>query len=170
MTVKKSASFVFKYFQHFTGISIAFTTILQSFFGMCCYDAPAHITEEMKHASRELPNPLSCQSISFSLFGLFLHWQYQQNCRIIDAGPLIQIFYGSTTSVIGSYFLSSLILVIFPVGSNALMVEGLRSLFVFARDHDLPFSRVFAKVEKRRQIPIYAILLACFAQMALNSI
>ena len=40
----------------------------------------------------------------------------------------------------------------------------------FARDHGLPFSHIFAKVEKKRQIPVYAILLALGVQMALNSI
>lgn len=50
------------------------------------------------------------------------------------------------------------------------MVEGSRSLYAFAREHGLPFSRLLAKVEKKRQIPVYAILLGCVVQMALNSI
>lgn len=43
---KRSASFVFKDFQNQTGFNAAMGTIiglLQSFFGMCCYDTPAHM-------------------------------------------------------------------------------------------------------------------------------
>lgn len=45
---KQPASFVFHDFQNFTGFSTGFVAILgllQSSFGMCCYDAPAHMTE-----------------------------------------------------------------------------------------------------------------------------
>ena len=84
--------------------------------------------------------------------------------------PLIQIFYDSTQSTVGTCFLSSLIIVIVLFCSNALLAEGSRSLFAFARDHGLPFSRYFAKVEAKRQIPVNAIILACGVQMALNSI
>ena len=84
--------------------------------------------------------------------------------------PLIQIFYDSTGSVVGTCFLSSLIVVIVLVCSNALLAEASRSLFAFARDHGLPFSSIIAKVEPKRQVPVYAILLACAVQIALNSI
>ena len=45
---KQSASFVFSDFQNFTGFNTGYAAILgllQSSFGMCCYDAPAHMTE-----------------------------------------------------------------------------------------------------------------------------
>ena len=84
--------------------------------------------------------------------------------------PLIEIFYNSTQSVVGACFLSSLLVVITLICANALLAEGSRSLYAFARDKGLPFSNTIAKVEPRRQVPIYAILLACVVQMALNSI
>ena len=45
---KQSASFVFSDFVNFSGWNPAYTAIyglLQTAFGMCCYDAPAHMTE-----------------------------------------------------------------------------------------------------------------------------
>lgn len=84
--------------------------------------------------------------------------------------PLIQIFYDSTGSVVGTCFLSSMIVVIGLVCANALIAEGSRSLFAFARDHGLPFSNLISKVDQKRQIPVYAILLTCLVQMAMNSI
>lgn len=84
--------------------------------------------------------------------------------------PLIQIFYNSTGSVVGTCFLSSMIVVIVLVCANALLAEGSRSLFAFARDRGLPFSKLISKVDRKRQIPVYAILLACLVQMGMNSI
>ena len=84
--------------------------------------------------------------------------------------PLIEIFYNSTQSVVGACFLSSLLVVITLICANALLAEGSRSLYAFARDKGLPFSNTIAKVEPKRQVPVYAILLACVVQMALNSI
>lgn len=177
---KQSASFVFKDFQNSTGFGTAFTTILgllQSFFGMCCYDAPAHMTEEMRNASREAPKAMVMSVYLGAITGLvflisvcFCIGNIGETAASSTLVPLIQIFKDSTRSVVGSCFLSSLILVVVLVASNALMVEGSRSLYAFARDRGLPFSRFFAKVEKKRHIPIYAILLAGIVQMALNSI
>jgi choline transport protein len=45
---KQSAGFVFSDFQNSTGFGTAYAAILgllQSSFGMCCYDAPSHMTE-----------------------------------------------------------------------------------------------------------------------------
>lgn len=58
---KRPASFVFTEFQNFTGFSGSYAAILgllQSGFGMCCYDAPAHMTEEIKNARKQAPRAI----------------------------------------------------------------------------------------------------------------
>ena len=50
------------------------------------------------------------------------------------------------------------------------MAEGSRALWAFSRDHGLPFSKVFAKVDKKSQVPVNSILLCMVLQMGLNSI
>lgn len=162
------------------GFSTGFAAILgllQSSFGMCCYDAPAHMTEEMLQPSREAPKAIvmsvyigAVTGFVFLISICFCIGDITETAESTTGVPLIQIFYDSTGSTVGACFLSSLIVVIVLFCSNALLAEGSRSLFAFARDHGLPFSRVFAKVGGERQIPIYAILLACAVQMALNSI
>lgn len=84
--------------------------------------------------------------------------------------PLIQIFYDSTSSYVGACFLASFIVVINIGAGNALLAEGARSLYAFARDHGLPFSSVLSKVETKHQTPVAAILLGTVVQMAFNSI
>ncbi|KAI9852356.1 MAG: hypothetical protein M1824_002017 [Vezdaea acicularis] len=177
---KQSASFVFKDFQNFTGFSAAFAAILgllQAAFGMCCYDAPAHMTEEMKNASREAPKAIVMSVYVGAITGLiflisicFCIGDITATATSSTGVPLIQIFYDSTQSTVGACFLSSLIAIIVLGSANALLAEGSRSVYAFARDQGLPFSSFFSQVEKKKQIPVYAILLSAVFQMALNAI
>ena len=177
---KQPASFVFRDFQNFTGFSTGFAAILgllQSSFGMCCYDAPAHMTEEMKSASTEAPKAMimsvyigAVTGFIFLISVCFCIGDIASTTSSSTGVPLIQIFYDSTGSVVGACFLSSLLVAIALFCANALMAEGSRSLFAFARDNGLPFSGLFTKVDPKRQVPVYAILLACAVQIALNSI
>ena len=84
--------------------------------------------------------------------------------------PLIQIFFDSTGSVAGACVLSSLLAVIAIFCANALLAEGSRSLYAFARDQGLPFSDVWGKVDEKRQVPVNAVLLAAGFQLALCAI
>ena len=177
---KQSAGFVFHDFQNFTGFSTGFAAILgllQSSFGMCCYDAPAHMTEEMKSASREAPKAMimsvyigAITGFIFLISVCFCIGDITSTASSTTGVPLIQIFYDSTGSVVGTCFLSSLLVVIALFCANALLAEGSRSLFAFARDHGLPFSSLFSKVDPKKQVPVYAILLTFAVQIALNSI
>ncbi|MGO8609156.1 amino acid permease, partial [Rhizobium johnstonii] len=80
------------------------------------------------------------------------------------------ILYDSTGNLKGATTLSCLITVIVLICANSLMAEGSRALWAFARDHGLPASSLFKRVDKRSQVPIYAVLLCMLVQMALNSI
>ena len=131
----------------------------------------------MRNASREAPKAIvmsvyigAITGFIFLISVCFCIGDIESTAASTTGVPLIQIFYDSTGSVVGTCFLSSLIVVIVLVCANFLLAEGSRSLFAFARDHGLPFSKLFAKVEPKRQVPVYAILLACGVQIALNSI
>ena len=131
----------------------------------------------MRNASREAPKAIilsvyigAITGFIFLISVCFCIGDISATATSSTGVPLIQIFYNSTQSVVGACFLASLITVIVLVCANFLLAEGSRSLFAFARDRGLPFSHIFSKVEKKRQIPVYAILLACVVQMALNSI
>jgi choline transport protein len=135
------------------------------------------MTEEMRNASREAPKAIilavyigAVTGFIFLISICFCIGDINDTASSTTGVPLIQIFYDSTNSVAGACVLASLITVIVLVCALFLLAEGSRSVFAFARDHGLPFSTVFAKVEKKRQIPVYAILLACGVQIAMNSI
>ena len=167
-------------FQNFTGFGPIMATVvglLQSYFGMCCYDAPSHMTEEMKNPTKEAPRAMIMSvwlgAISGLLFLVSIFYcigDIQTTASSPTGVPLIQIFFNSTGSVRGTCALASMMMMIDFLACNALMAEGSRSLYAFARDHGLPFSKVFATVDPKRQVPTYAILLCLAVQMGLQSI
>lgn len=141
---KQPAHFVFKDFQNFSGFPNSYTAvlgILQSAFGMCCYDAPAHMTEEMKDARRSAPKAIvwsvyigAVTGFVFLISACFCIGDIETVATTPTGTPLIQIFFDSTGSSGGSCALASLITVIVIFCANSLMAEGGRAVWAFARD------------------------------------
>ncbi|KAJ9495694.1 hypothetical protein LTR99_010603 [Exophiala xenobiotica] len=178
---KQSASFVFADFQNETGFAsggmAVMLGLLNTLFGMCCYDAPAHMTEEMLNPAKEAPQAIilsvwlgAVTGFIFLISAFFCIGDLEATATTSTGVPLIQIFYDSTGSVKGATTLAALITVIVLICANSLMAEGSRALWAFARDHGLPFSKSFAKVNKKSQVPVNSIILCLVIQMALNSI
>lgn len=177
---KQSASFVFQEFENTTGWGssmAAIVGILQACFGMCCYEAPSHMTEEMNSASKEAPKAIimsvalgAVTGFAFLLTLCFCIGNISDTANSSTGVPVIQIIYDSTGSVAGTVVLSSMITVIVIASGNSLLAEGSRSIYAFARDNGLPFSNFFSRVSKNRQVPVNAILLTLAAQLALDAI
>lgn len=177
---KQSASFVFQEFQNTTGWGssmAAIVGILQACFGMCCYEAPSHMTEEMNSASKEAPKAIimsvalgAVTGFAFLLTLCFCIGNIGDTASSSTGVPVIQIIYDSTGSIAGTVVLSSMITVIVIASGNSLLAEGSRSIYAFARDNGLPFSNFFSRVSKNRQVPVNAILLTLAAQLALDAI
>lgn len=51
-----------------------------------------------------------------------------------------------------------------------ILAEGSRSVYAFARDNGLPFSKVFSKVENKSQVPVNAVVLTLAVQLGLDAI
>ncbi|KAL4796799.1 amino acid/polyamine transporter I [Aspergillus venezuelensis] len=174
-------SFVFKDFQNFTGFGQSMATIigiLQSLFGMCCYDAPSHMTEEMQYPSRDAPKAMilsvgmgTFTGFIFLLVLCFCIGDIDTTANSSTGVPVLQIFYDSTGSKVGACFMGSMITVIYLVCAVSLVAEGSRSLFAFARDRGLPFSGFLSKVTKgRKHIPFNAICATVLVEIVFNSI
>jgi len=177
---KQDTEFVFHDFRNKTGFGAAMATvvgILQSFFGMCCYDAPSHMTEEMTHASRDAPKAIILSVIMGTVTGFvflltlcFCMGDIETTANSTTRVPVIQIFYDSTYSKVGTCVLASMIVVIIMATSISLVAEGSRSVYAFARDYGLPFARLLSRVEPKKRIPLYAIILTVVVQLFLNAI
>ncbi|KAH0846343.1 GABA permease [Fonsecaea pedrosoi] len=178
---KQSASFVFSDFQNQTGFSsggmAVMIGLLQTLFGMCCYDAPSHMIEEMLNPAKEAPQAIilsvylgAVTGFVFLISAFFCIGDLDATATTPTGVPLIQIFFDSTGSTGGATTLASMITVIMLICSNSLMAEGSRALWAFSRDHGLPFSKLWARVNKRSQVPVYSVLLCGVLQAGLNSI
>lgn len=177
---KQSASFVFSEFQNSTGFGTgmaAIIGILQACFGMCCYDAPSHMTEEMHNASKEAPKAMILAVILGAITGFvflltlcFCIGDIQTTASTSTGVPVIQIIYDSTGNKAATCILASMISVIVIVAGLNLLAEGSRAVYAFARDHGLPFSKFFSKVESKRQVPVNAVILTMAVQLVLNSL
>ncbi|KAJ5239911.1 hypothetical protein N7468_004530 [Penicillium chermesinum] len=177
---KQPAHFVFQDFENSTGWGTAMAAILgilQSCFGMCCYDAPAHMTEEMTSASKEAPKAIilavalgAVTGFIFLLALCFCIGDINETANSATGVPVIQIIYDSTGNKAATVILSCLITVIVIVAGNNLIAEGSRSVYAFARDNGLPFSKVFSKVDEKSKVPVNAVLLTLAVQLALDAI
>jgi len=83
---------------------------------------------------------------------------------------MIQILFDSTQSVAGASVLTAILLVAQFNAANALLTEGSRTIYAFARDKGLPFSRTLSSVNHRWNVPVPAVLLTAFCQMAFIAI
>lgn len=170
---KQSPSFVFKDFVNLTGFGGGYAAIvglLQSAFGMCCYDAPAHMTEEIHDARKQAPRAIvlsvyigAITGFAFLLAACFCIGDIETTAESATGVPIVEIFYNSTNKV-GASILTVLLIVIGFGASNALTAEGGRAVYAFARDQGLPFSGVWSKVEPRKQIPVFALCLTVLVQ------
>lgn len=144
---------------------------------MCCYDAPSHMSEEMKNPAKEAPQAIimsvylgAVTGFIFLISAFFCIGDLEATATTPTGVPLIQIFFDSTGSTGGATTLAAMITVIVLICANSLMAEGSRALWAFSRDRGLPFSKLFARVDKKSQVPIYSILLCALIQAGLNSI
>ncbi|KAF3009397.1 hypothetical protein E8E14_009329 [Neopestalotiopsis sp. 37M] len=173
-------SFVFTSYRNDTGLEPALAVIaglLQSLFGMCCYEAPAHMIEELRNPTRDAPIAMVAAVLLGGVTGFFFLVASFFCVGDIDSVansstgvPLIQILYNCTQSIGGTCVLSSMIIVITLFCANSLMAETSRSVYAFARDHALPFSKTFSAVHPKLGIPVPAILLTMVGQAVLNTI
>ncbi|KAF1915841.1 GABA permease [Ampelomyces quisqualis] len=176
---KQSAKYVFSDFQNSTGWNAPYAAclgILQGAFGMCCYDAPAHMTEEIKNARKQAPRAIIL-SVYIGFFTGFV-WlialcfcigDLETTAGTATGVPVIEIMFNSTGSIAGASTLASMITVIAIFSANSLMAEGSRAVYAFARDNGLPFSAQISKVSSR-SVPVNAVILTAVVQMAFNSI
>lgn len=177
---KQPSRFVFVDFVNLSGFDRSYTAILgllQTAFGMCCYDAPAHMTEELHSARKEAPRAIilsvyigAVTGFVFLIAICFCIGDIETTASSATGVPVIEIFFNSTGSVAGATCLTVLLTVIGFGASNALTAEGGRAVYAFARDRGLPGSSLWAKVEPKSQIPVAALCLTVGVQVALNSI
>ena len=163
-----SASFVFTDFINETGWpdGIAWLLgLLQGGLGLTGFDATAHMIEEIPNAAVEAPKiMIYCVAMGMITGFIFLMCLLFVAGNVEDvisssAGPLGQILFNATGSLAGTVCLQIFPLVCLLFATTSIMTTSSRMTYAFARDGGLPLSRLFARVHKKLDVPLEALLL-----------
>lgn len=135
-----------------TGLStlVGITTPLWCFLGP---DAAAHMSEELKDASRVLPSAMMWGFFFNALLGFLmlvtlcfcLGPDWQDNVLGLtnptQTGiPIIQVLYNSTHSIAATTFMTTILILLSMVGTITCIASSSRQVWAFARDKGFPFS------------------------------
>ncbi|KAK4150829.1 amino acid/polyamine transporter I [Chaetomidium leptoderma] len=163
----QSGSFVYGDFINHTGWPDGLAWLLgllQGAFALTGFDATVHMIEEIPRPQVEGPRiMLMCIGIGVFTGFVFL------SCLLFvlkdvdhtiasTAGPLLQILYDATESRAGATCLLIFPLVCMLFTTTSLMTTSSRMSYAFARDRGLPYSRFFATVNKRLEVPLNALI------------
>ncbi|KAF2497266.1 amino acid/polyamine transporter I [Lophium mytilinum] len=163
-----SGYFVFRQFINETGWpdGIAWLLgLLQGGLGLTGFDAVAHMIEEIPNAATEGPKiMIACVAIGMFTGFIFLTVLLfvagdVQTVTTSAAGPLLQILYNATQSHAGAICLLMFPLVCLLFATTSIMTTSSRMSYAFARDGGLPYSRFFAKVHPKLDLPLNALYL-----------
>ena len=161
-----SAEFVFTDFINETGWpdGIAWLLgLLQGGLGLTGYDATAHMVEEIPNAAIVAPKILIyCVLIGMFtgfIFLMCLLFVAGDATKVISspAGPVGYILYHATGSKAGTVCLLMFPLVCLLFAGISIMTTSSRMTYAFARDGGLPFSRLFARVHPKLDVPLEAL-------------
>ncbi|CAK1358543.1 putative amino-acid permease [Cercospora beticola] len=177
---RRSASFVFTDFVNITGWPSAYSAllgVLQAAYGMCCYDSATRMTEEIKDARRQAPRaivmPVYIGFVTGFIFLIAAAFAMSEDIAAIASTPtgvpMIEIWRHATNRA-GAIGMSAVIVVIGLAPSIGLTAQGGRSIYAFARDSGLPFSKFLSRIEPRTRMPVNALCCAALFQMVLIAI
>ena len=137
--------------------------LLQGGLGLTGYDATAHMVEEIPNAAEQAPKIL----IYCVLIGMFTGFIFLMSLlfvagdvhKVINSpiGPLGFILYRATGSKAGAVCLQIFPLVCLLFAGISIMTTSSRMTYAFARDGGLPFSKLWARVHPKLDVPLEAL-------------
>jgi amino acid transporter len=141
--------------------------LLQAAYTLTGYGMVAAMCEEVAYPEREVPKAIVLSVAAAGVTGviylipiLFVLPDVQVLLDVANGQPIGLLFKTVTGSAGGGFGLLFLILgILFFAGTGALTAAS-RCTYAFARDGAIPGSRLWAKVDKRFDIPLGALILS----------
>ncbi|KAI4662822.1 uncharacterized protein J4E92_006166 [Alternaria infectoria] len=154
-----------------------FVGLLQAAYTLTGYGMVAAMCEEVSNPSREVPKAIVLSVAAAGVTGviylipiLFVLPDVQLLLDVANGQPIGLLFKTVTGSAGGGFGLLFLILgILFFAGTGALTAAS-RCTYAFARDGAIPGSRLWAKVDKRFDIPLMALVLSTVVDCLLGLI
>ncbi|KAH8716841.1 amino acid permease-like protein [Phaeosphaeriaceae sp. PMI808] len=178
---KRDAAFVFSHYDASesgwpSGWAF-FVGLLQAAYTLTGYGMVASMCEEVAFPEREVPKAIVLSVAAAGVTGviylipiLFVLPDVKMLLGAANGQPIGLLFKTATGSAAGGFGLLFLILgIMFFAGTGALTAAS-RCTYAFARDGAIPGSRIWAKVDKRFDIPLGALVLSTVIDMLLGLI
>lgn len=178
---KRSAEFVFAHYDASesgwpSGWAF-FVGLLQAAYTLTGYGMVAAMCEEVQNPEREVPRAMVLSVAAAGVTGviylipiLFVLPDVQLLLDVANGQPIGLLFKTATGSAAGGFGLLFLILgILFFAGTGALTAAS-RCTYAFARDGAIPGSRLWKRVDKRFDIPLWALVLSTLVDCLLGLI
>ncbi|RSH84156.1 uncharacterized protein EHS24_005660 [Apiotrichum porosum] len=139
--------------------------LLQSTLGFTAFDAASHMVEEMPNPSRNAPLVMilavAMGAVTSWIFMVVLLFCLADFDAVIAAanGPLLEIYYQSTRSMVGSTCLMMFNLTAMMICVGAAGTVSSRMIMSFSRDRGFGHvSRFLSPVHARLKVPVYCLV------------
>lgn len=176
---KHSASFVFVEVTNTSGWKSDGTSwlvgLLSTVYPFLGYDAACHLAEEMPLPSRNVPLAMigsvvmnGIMGLGFAIMLLFSLGDLDELLASPTGFPFIQLFLNITKSSAGATVLILIVSLVAVAANAAGCTSTSRTFWAFARDSAAPYSKLFACVDPKLQVPVPAIIAVTIVQMLLG--
>lgn len=140
-------------------------------------DAGAHMSEELKDASRVLPLAMMWAVFFNGVFGIIMMITFvfcggalQSVLDSATGVPVLQAVYNATGSVAGTEVMGALLVILVFFAAVSVTAASSRQIWAFARDKGLPFSVWIEHVPAGWDIPVNALLVCLGSSLVLACI
>ncbi|KJR87473.1 choline transport protein [Sporothrix schenckii 1099-18] len=157
---------------------VAFLTgVLNGAFTIGTPDSISHMAEEVRDPRRNVPRGILLQIglgfLSAFCFAIVLGYAIS-DIAVLQGGvntfPLAAIYAQATHSAGATFGLLLIIFLSLLCGVTGTVLTATRAYWALARDHAVPFARVFARVHARLSCPVEATLFVSLVVSALGAI
>ncbi|KAH1494125.1 hypothetical protein KXV36_002999 [Aspergillus fumigatus] len=154
-----------------------FVGLLQAAYTLTGYGMVAAMCEEVQNPHREVPKAIVLSVVAAGITGLiylipilFVLPTVKDLLSVASGQPIGLIFKTATGSAGGGFGLLFLILGIAMFAGIGSLTAASRCTYAFARDGAIPGFRIWRKVNKRLDVPVYAVLLSAAVDCLLGLI
>ncbi|KAI9923607.1 hypothetical protein ASPWEDRAFT_183347 [Aspergillus wentii DTO 134E9] len=154
-----------------------FVGLLQAAYTLTGYGMVASMCEEVQNPEREVPKAIVLSVVAAGITGLFylipIMFVLPSVKELLDVAsgqPIGLVFKTATGSAAGGFGLLFLLLGILMFAGIGALTAASRCTYAFARDGAIPGFRIWSKVNKTLDVPVYAILLSAVVDCLLGLI
>ena len=144
-----------------------FVGLLQAAYTLTGYGMVASMCEEVQNPHREVPKAIVLSVVAAGITGLvylipimFVLPSVQTLLNVASGQPIGLIFKTATGSAGGGFGLLFLILGILMFAGIGALTAASRCTYAFARDGAIPGFRLWRRVNKQLDVPVWAIILS----------